>query len=145
MNDATMNSYRTFLQTKRVVTHTAGIEVPLTDLHARLFPFQRDIVQWALHKGRAALFADCGLGKSFMQLEWANVVYRVTGGDILILAPLAVAGQTIAEGAKLGIAVQMCRSQADVRPGLNITNYEMLSHFDTSHFVGIVLDESSIL
>ncbi len=88
---------------------------------------------------------NCGLGKSFMQLEWASVVHQQSCGDVLILAPLAVAGQTIAEGAKLGIAVQMCRSQSDVRPGLNITNYEMLSHFDTHHFLGVVCDESSIL
>jgi DNA modification methylase len=80
-----------------------------------------------------------------MQLEWANIVHRHTGGDVLLLAPLAVASQTIAEGVKLGIPVHLCRTQADVQPGLNITNYEMLSHFDTSHFVGVVLDESSIL
>jgi DNA modification methylase len=145
MNEAAMDSYRTFLQTKRVQAHTAGIEVDATDLHAQLFPFQRALVQWALRKGRSALFADCGLGKSFMQLEWASVVHRSTGGDVLILAPLAVASQTITEGAKLGIAVHMCRSQSDVRPGLNIANYEMLSHFDPKHFVGVVLDESSIL
>jgi DNA modification methylase len=80
-----------------------------------------------------------------MQLEWANVIHRQSGGDVLILAPLAVASQTVAEGVKLGIEVQACRSQVDVRPGLNITNYEMLSHFDAAHFSGVVLDESSIL
>ena len=140
-----LGTYQTFLQTKRIMAHTAGIEVPLMDIHPKLFPFQQAIVQWVLRKGRAALFADCGLGKSFMQLEWAHIVHRHTAGDVLILAPLAVASQTIAEGAKLGITVQLCRSQSDVRPGLNITNYEMLSHFDTNHFVGVVLDESSIL
>jgi hypothetical protein len=137
--------YSTFLQSKRVVAHSTGFPVPLTALHGQLFPFQQVVVQWALRKGRAALFADCGLGKSFMQLEWANVVCQQSSGDVLILAPLAVASQTISEGEKLGIPVQMCRSQSDVRPGLNISNYEMLSHFDTQHFVGVVLDESSIL
>ena len=143
--DETPLDYQTFLHTKRMVAHTAGIEVSHADLHATLFPFQQVIVQWALRKGRAALCADCGLGKSFMQLEWASVVHRYTGADVLILAPLAVASQTVAEGAKLGTSVQMCRSQADVHPGLNITNYEMLGHFDTNHFIGVVLDESSIL
>lgn len=145
MNTAVMESYQTFLQSKRIVACAAGIEVPLTALHPQLFPFQQAVVQWVLRKGRAALFADCGLGKSFMQLVWASVVHQHSDGDVLILAPLAVASQTIAEGEKLGIPVHGCRSQADVRPGLNITNYEMLSHFDPGHFVGIVLDESSIL
>lgn len=145
MNAVSLKDYQAFLESKRVVTRSTGIEAAASDLHPRLFPFQRALVQWALRKGRAALFADCGLGKSFMQLEWARVVHERSGGDVLILAPLAVASQTIAEGVKLGIAVQMCRAQEDVRPGLNITNYEMLSHFDAAHFAGVVLDESSIL
>jgi superfamily II DNA or RNA helicase len=137
--------YHTFLQAKRVRAQTIGIDVTLDSLRATLFPFQRDLVQWALRKGRAALFADCGLGKTFMQLEWADGVHQYTSGDILILAPLAVASQTVAEGKKRGIAVQVCRSQSDVQTGINITNYEMLHHFDPSHFAGVVLDESSIL
>src|SRR5258708_2249925 len=140
-----MNDYSTFLQTKRVMTHTAGIDIPLTDIHPMLFPFQRQLVQWSLRKGRAALFADCGLGKTFLQLEWAKHVHAHAGGDVLILAPLAVASQTVSEGAKLDIDVHICRSQSDVQPELNIANYEMLSHFDASHFAGVVLDESSIL
>ena len=99
----------------------------------------------ALRKGRAALFADCGLGKTYMQLAWGYVAHQHSGGDVLILAPLAVNAQTIYEGEKLGIAVQACRTQEDVRPGLNIANYELLSHFDPWHFAGVVLDESSIL
>ncbi len=143
--DETANSYSTFLQSKRLQSQSAGFSVELDAIHPRLFDFQRVLVQWELRKGRAALFAECGLGKSFMQLEWARLVYAHTGSDVLILAPLAVASQTIAEGQKLDIVVHPCRSQADVRPGLNIANYEMLAHFDTSHFTGIVLDESSIL
>src|SRR6266516_3404193 len=141
----TQNDYSTFLQSKRIVAQQSGISVDLDAIHPRLFDFQRVLVQWALRKGRAALFAECGLGKTFMQLEWARLVHEHSGGDVLILAPLAVASQTIAEGVKLDIVVHPCRSQADVRPGLNIANYEMLAHFDTSHFTGIVLDESSIL
>src|SRR5947207_3412967 len=137
--------YQTFLQSKRTLAQTVGIEVAPDDLHPDLFPFQRALIQWALQKGRCALFTECGTGKSFMQLSWANVVSQQTGGDVLILAPLAVASQTVAEGAKLGITVQLCRSQSDVRPGLNVTNYEMFDRFDASHFVGVVLDESSIL
>lgn len=141
----TPTSYSSFLQSKRLTSNMSGISVGLDAIHPTLFAFQRDIVQWALRKGRAALFAECGLGKTFMQLEWARLVSQHTGGDILILAPLAVASQTIAEGVKLGITVHLCRSQEDVKPGLNIANYEMLAHFDASHFAGIVLDESSIL
>jgi SNF2 domain-containing protein len=137
--------YHTFLQAKRVRSQSTGIDVTLDSLHPDLFPFQRALVQWALSRGRAALFADCGLGKTFMQLEWARVVHQYTGGDILIMAPLAVASQTVAEGKKRGIAVHVCRSQSDVRAGINITNYEMLHHFDASHFVGVVPDESSLL
>jgi len=145
MNDVMMDAYRSFLQAKRVETGTTGIEVSPSELHTKLFPFQRIVVQRALGKGRSAIFADCGLGKTYMQLVWANVVHQRSGGDVLILAPLAVASQTVSEGEKLGIVVHACRSQADVRPGLNITNYEMLSHFNASHFAGVVLDESSIL
>ena len=144
MNDC-MLKYQAFLQTKRVIAHSVGIDVPLASLHEKLFLFQQDIVHWALRRGRAAIFAECGLGKSFMQLVWAHIVAQQSGGDVLILAPLAVASQTIAEGEKLGIVVHTCRSQVDVRPGVNIANYEVLHHFDASHFTGIVLDESSIL
>lgn len=137
--------YNAFLQQKRTVAPSSGIDVPLDVLHPMLFDFQRVIVAWALRKGRAALFADCGLGKTLMQLEWAKHIHLHTGKDILILAPLAVASQTASEGVKIDIAVHICRSQEDVKPGVNITNYEMMSHFDASHFVGVVLDESSIL
>jgi hypothetical protein len=139
------DDYRSFLQSKRCVSHTEGLEVAPSDLPPHLFPFQKDIVQWALRKGRAAIWADCGLGKSFMQCSWSNIVHKHTKEDILILAPLAVTAQTIAEGAKLGIPVHPCRKQSDVRSGINITNYEMLEHFDPSRFVGVVLDESSLL
>lgn len=140
-----MLDYQDFLQSKRVVAQTSGLEVSLDDIHSMLFPFQKELVRWALRKGRAALFADCGMGKTFMQLSWADFVHKHTNDDVLILAPLGVVHQTISEGEKLGIHVYSCRSQNDVRSGINITNYEMLSHFDPSWFAGVILDESSIL
>lgn len=140
-----MLAYNEFLASKRIVIPDIGVDVDHSQICPALFGWQRDIVAWALRKGRAAIFADCGLGKTPMQLEWAKHVCRHTDGNVLILAPLAVAGQTVREGQKFGIEVNVCRRQADVRPGINITNYEMLEHFDPAAFAGIVLDESSIL
>lgn len=131
--------YKSFLREKAIIHDTQGVQP--TEPHEILFPFQRDIVKWALRRGRACIFADCGMGKTFMQLEWA----RQIPGDVLILAPLAVATQTIDEAAKLGCFARYCRRGDDVKPGITITNYEMLEHFDTSRFVGVVLDESSII
>lgn len=139
-----MQSYEEFLASKATVAKPCGLGV-VPELNPKLFPFQRDIVAWALKRGRACLFADCGMGKAFMSLEWSRVVHDHTGGNILILAPLAVSKQTVREGEKFGITVNICRTQEDVRPGINVTNYEMLHHFDASSFVGVVADESSIL
>jgi hypothetical protein len=122
-----------------------GFDVDRDALHPSLFDFQKDIVRWALRRGRAAIFAGTGLGKTRMQTEWAMHVHRLSGGDVLMLAPLAVAAQTIREAAELGYEITMCRCQDDVRPGLNITNYEMLHRFEPVLFDGVVLDESSIL
>ena len=138
-----MSAYADFLERKRIDFTASGFEPK--SLHPALFDFERDIVRWACRKGRACIFADCGLGKTAMQLEWARLVSEHSSGDVLILAPLAVAEQTHREGAKFDVPVTVCRSQADVRPGVNITNYEMLEHFDPAHFAGVVLDESSIL
>ena len=110
-----------------------------------LFTWQKDIVRWSLRRGRSAIFADCGMGKTPMQIEWAKHVSKHTEKPVLILAPLAVAQQTYREGVKFGVTVNVCRTQSDVSTGINITNYDMLSHFDASAFGGIVLDESSIL
>src|SRR5690606_5529591 len=98
-----------------------------------------------LQQGRAAIFADCGLGKTAMQLEWAHRVAEHVDSPVLVLAPLAVAAQTAREGDKFGIDVTVCRKQSDVQPGVNVTNFEMLQHFDADAFGGLVLDESSIL
>ncbi len=131
-------SYQDFLRAKEIVAPMTGLaDVPeLTDA---LFPFQRDIVAWALKRGRAAIWADCGLGKTAMQLEWA----RHIPGRVLVLTPLAVAQQTVAEGRKFGIECVYARDDCDA--DIVVTNYEMLSHFDASDFMGVVLDESSIL
>jgi superfamily II DNA or RNA helicase len=140
-----MSGYDEFLKTKeRAVTNT-GFEISDGDINPLLFQWQRDVVRWALLKGRAAIFADCGLGKTPIQLEFARHVNAHERRPVLVLAPLAVSEQTKREGDKFGIDVHVCRSQTDVMDGVNITNYEMLEHFDPSAFCGIVLDESSIL
>ena len=135
--------YVDFLADKAVSSPMAGF-TNLPPLSPHLFPFQSDIVRWALKRGRASIFADCGMGKTPMQLEWAHHVAALAG-PVLILAPLAVAQQTVREGEKFGIHVYYERSMPKVNRGITITNYEMLSHFDTTQFAGVVLDESSIL
>jgi len=137
-----MNDYQAFLESKLLAVQPKGKDISPSLIHPKLFPFQRDIVAWALRKGRAAIFADTGLGKTFMQLEWA----RLMGEKTLILAPLSVARQTVREAGKIGVEVRYVRSQAEISDGLLwITNYEMLDRFDLSQFGAIVLDESSIL
>jgi DNA modification methylase/superfamily II DNA or RNA helicase len=136
------DDYATFLAQKRLVVPACGRDVPADELHPALFPFQRVLVRWSLRKGRAALFADTGLGKTLMQLVWAQHAAE----RVLILAPLAVAQQTVAEGARFGIDVTYARKQSDAAlTGITITNYEMLGHFDAATFGAVVLDESSIL
>lgn len=139
-------TYETFLDAKREKVAPVGFAVGDDAMNPSLFDWQRRIVQWALKRGRAALFEDCGLGKTAQQLEWARHVAAHTGRAVLILAPLAVSDQTIREGAKFGIAVKRCNSAADIDPtGINVTNYERLDRFKAAPFAGIVLDESSIL
>jgi len=138
-------TYEEFLKTKDLERIEAGFTVRKSSLNSALFPFQKDIVSWALKKGKAAIFSDCGTGKTIMQLEFAHQVCKKTKGSALVIAPLAVVEQTKKEGAKFGIEVNICRTQADVKKGINITNYEMLEHFNAGAFVCVVLDESSIL
>lgn len=141
-----MNDYQEFLQSKRVDVRPQGFDVDLSTINPQLFPFQRDVVRWALRLGRAALFQECGLGKTAQQLEWAKHVTLHTGGKVLILAPLAVSQQTIREGEKFGIQVQPARQQTDIGDAsVVVTNYERLHLFDAEAFAGVVLDESSIL
>lgn len=137
-------NYEEFIQSKELSVRSCGFDIERNELNPMLFDYQKDIVRWALCKGRAAIFADCGLGKTAMQLEWASQVVRHTGGKVLILAPLAVAPQTTSEGDKFGIPVTVAESQKDTYQ-ISITNYEKLDRFIANEFVGIVLDESSIL
>lgn len=134
-----MSDYTNFLARKAIIDPMTGIEnVP--ELPSCLFPHQRDIVAWALRRGRAALFAGTGLGKSLMELAWGQVVNAHTGKPILHLAPLAVSNQMVREASKFGIAAHLGDGE-----GICITNYQKLDHFDLSRFGGIILDESSIL
>jgi hypothetical protein len=137
--------YKEFIESKKIKPVIAGFDVDENSLNANLFDFQRAIVKWALKRGRAAIFADTGLGKTLMQTSWAHEVSKYTGGDVIIFAPLCVANQTVNEGKKFGIEINYCRDQSGVVPGINITNYEMMDNFDLSLFSGVVLDESSII
>ena len=136
-------TYQDFLSGKQRSIEAVGFDPD--HYIAPLFPFQRDIVTMACRVGRFCIWADCGMGKTAMQLEWAHQVHQHTGGNVLILAPLAVSHQTVREGAKFGISCNFAATQADVQPGITVTNYEKLAHFDASSFSGVVLDESSIL
>ena len=135
------NNYKDFINNKNFILENNGFDVDKSELNPSMFDFQKDIVRWALKKGRSAIFADCGMGKTLMQLEWSKKV----GGKILIVAPLSVTTQTQREGEKFGYKVTICESQEDVQDGINITNYEKLDKFECNIFNGVVLDESSIL
>lgn len=135
--------YEDFIKSKILQSGTYGFDAVVEN--ETLFPFQRECVRWTLKKGRAALFQGCGVGKTRQSLVWAENVHQKTNGDVLILAPLAVSKQTAREGRTIGIQVNLCRKQEDVKKGINITNYEMVDHFDVSLFSAIVCDESSLL
>ncbi len=138
---ATSQSYLDFVSTKR--KHFQGVGFDVAHVNSQLFDFQAAIVKWALKKGRAAIFADTGLGKTAMQVCWAYEVNRHTHKKVLILAPLCVAQQTVREAKMFGVDIDFCR-QTTGSP-IQIANYEMLEHFDPSYYGGVVLDESSIL
>ncbi len=141
------SDYQTFLKSKRVTAPKSGFSVGKDDLNANLFPWQKDLVQWSLKLGKAALFEDCGLGKTIQQLEWSKWVAQITGKPVLILAPILVGWQTVEEASKFSIdaPVRYCREPGEIGPGINITNYERIHKFDSKVFGGVVLDESSIL
>lgn len=136
--------YAQFLARKVIVDPPTGIPEP-GDLPSCLFAFQADIVRWALRRGRAALFAGTGLGKSLMELAWGRAVNTHTGKPILHLAPLAVSSQMVREANKFGITAAQVASHGECTPGINITNYQKLGHFNLDDFGGVILDESSIL
>lgn len=130
-----MNDYIKFLETKQKTHILSGFDINESELNDNMFDFQKFIVKRALKAGKYAIFADCGLGKTLMQLEWANQVYKKTKRKVLILAPLAVVGQTKQEGSKFGINME----------NIDVQNYEQLDNIDCSIYSGVVLDESSIL
>jgi len=137
-----MSGYAEFLAGKQRQVQPAGRQVDEADVNQLLHPWQRQVVAWAAHRGRAALWEDTGLGKTFQQLEWA----RLSGGRSLVIAPLAVCHQTVREAAKLGIAAAYARSDAAADgPGVWVTNYEMAPRFDPAGLDAVVLDEASIL
>lgn len=141
-----MDEYQRFIDKKLTKVPPTGIENASTiELPNGLFDFQESIVRWALRRGRCAIFADTGLGKSRMQISWADAIHRQTGLDVLIIAPLAVAAQTVEEGEKIGVNVNQCRDGSEVNSGITITNYDRLHRFDTSRFGAVVLDESSVI
>lgn len=140
-----MNEYLRFLEGKQKSHVLSGFDVDEKDLNELMFPFQKFIVKRALKAGKYAIFADCGLGKTLMQLEWAQKVIDRTGDSVLILAPLAVTSQTIKEGDKFGYTVTKKYEDAGTMAGIYIANYEQIENIDCSIFSGIVLDESSIL
>ena len=135
--------YLKFLETKNYIRPTKGIDLKKITLNENLFDFQRDIVNYALQRGRYAIFAGTGLGKSLMELSWASAIVQATGGKVLIFTPLAVAAQMKREGAKFGIHAEHVHEETDAP--IQITNYQKMDYFDLSNFAGVVLDESSIL
>jgi len=137
-----MSGYREFLARK--VQYGAGSGFDAVSLPDYLFPFQRELVGWATRMGRAALFADCGLGKTPMQLVWADNVYRHAGRPVLVVTPLAVSFQTEREADKFGFDAAVSRD-GRVPAALTITNYERLENFDPAQFAGVVCDESSAI
>lgn len=133
-------SYDDFISGKKFRYTSTGKEISKNDINPILFDFQKDIVKWSVKKGRCAIFLDTGLGKTFIQLEWA----RLIGGKCLIIAPLSVARQTIREAIKIGIEVNFAHDSEHMINGINITNYELIDNFNAD-VTSIVLDESSIL
>lgn len=137
-------SYAEFLARKHERARPHGPVVDVADIHPFLHEWQRRVVAWAVQGGRVAIWADTGLGKTVMQVEWARLV--APGGRVLIVAPLAVCAQTVQEARRVDVDVTYVRSDADAAgPGVWITNYEMTDHFDAEGFDAVVLDESSIL
>jgi hypothetical protein len=137
-----IDSYQTFLESKSQNDNLFGFAP--SSLPDFLFPFQQSLVDWALRKGRAAHFADCGLGKTPMSLVWSEQIVRRENRPVLILTPLAVSAQTVREGEKFGIEVKRS-GDGKAHKGIVVTNYERLHYFNPLDFCGVVCDESSIL
>jgi superfamily II DNA or RNA helicase len=134
--------YSDFIKSKKQISGNFGFEASF--MPDSLFDFQKSLVQWSLIKGRSAIFADTGLGKTFMELVWAENVIKHTNGKVLLLTPLAVSRQTVKEAEKFGIQAERSRD-GKPKENITVTNYEQLSKFDENDYVGIICDESSIL
>lgn len=140
-----MDDYKKFLKRKKRGIKRSKINVKESDINNILYPFQRHIVMKALKAGKYAIFADCGLGKTYMQTEWARVIHQKTNKPVFILCPLAVAGQTVNEALKLNITINRFNKEVPVLNGIYIANYEQVKDIDSSILGGVVLDESSII
>ena len=138
-------TYDEFINSKLLVKTNDVLNVHKSELNNTLFDYQKDLVVWALKLGKSAIFADTGLGKTFMQLEWARIINEKKNKPVLIVAPLAVTSQTQEEALKLNLHIKYVKEQYECINGINITNYERLDKFESDYFIGIVLDESSIL
>lgn len=137
-----MNRYERFLRDKAQLSNLGGFEPK--DLPAHLYPFQRDLVEWSVRHGRGAIFADCGMGKTPMELAWADQVHRHTGRPVLLLTPLAVGFQVVGEAEKFGHDAAISRD-GKVAAAVTVTNYEQLPKFDPADFAGVICDESSAI
>lgn len=144
MSGSSVTDYERFLARKRPSVKRNGL-TRIPELNGMLLPFQENVVSYCLSIASGAAFLDTGLGKTFIQLEWARVVAEVENKPVLILTPLAVAAQTKAQADHFGIESRIVREQAQVRSGINIANYEILHKLDPDSFSGVVLDESSIV
>ena len=140
----TVQAYTDFLARKAIVDPMTGIDNP-DAMPEYMKPHQRDITTWALRRGRSAIFAGTGLGKTLMELTWADRVAKFTGKPVLIFAPLAVSAQHIREAKKFGLHAAIASDQDAITDTVSVTNYHKIGRFDISAFGGIVLDESSIL
>jgi hypothetical protein len=137
-----LTEYRQFLERKAQLANSGGFEP--TDLPSHLFDYQNNLVEWAVRQGRGGIFADCGLGKTPMELAWAEQVYLHTGKPVLFLTPLAVGFQIATEAEKFGHDAALSRD-GKIAAAITITNYEQLNKFSSSDFGGVVCDESSAI
>lgn len=138
--------YKEFIQNKHTHIKSCGFDVEKCNLNQKAFEWQRDVVRWALKKGKCALFESCGLGKTIQSLMWAREVVNYTNKSVIILAPLAVVNQTVREATKFGEHAIAVREETNISiPDIYVTNYEIMEHFNMKQFSGVVLDESSIL
>lgn len=139
-----MISYAELLTRRAAVAPMRGLD-QVPELHPGMFHYQRDVTEYLLGCGRGAAFLDTGLGKSLVALEWGRVIAEHTGKPVLMLAPLAVAPQHVREAHKFGLEARVARDQSEVGPGVNVTNYGKIDHFEPATFGGAILDESSII